>query len=148
MFNANDIQQGLMNGIFNAHKTVYLVIEHGWYYSVLKQIFLTKEEALDAISCTEIQLEEARKKDYTKERGYYYTDIEEIDVNELLKNFVSDIETQTIQKEARNIQKKAEENIKTEVNHRIRQEMNKRTKEIYTKIEQIFSNEYNITTKW
>lgn len=148
MFNANDIQQGLMNGIFNTYKTVYFVIEHGWYYSVLKQIFLTKEEALAAIHCTEMQLEEARKKDYTKERGYYYTDIEEINVDELLKNFISDIETQTIRKEARNIQEKAEENIRTEVNYRIRQEMDKRTKEIYTKIEQIFSNEYNIRTKW
>lgn len=148
MFNANDIWQGLMNGIFNTYKTVYLVIEHGWYYSVLKQIFLTKEEALNAIHYTETELEEARKKDYSKERGYYYTDIEEINVDELLKNFVSNIEARTIQKETKSIQEKAKENIKTEVNYRIRQEMDKRTKEIYTKIEQIFSNEYNITTKW
>ena len=137
MFNANDIQRGLMNGIFNTYKTVYLVIEHGWYYSTLKQIFLTKEEALDAIHCTEIQLEEARKKDYSKESGYYYTDIKEINADELLKNFVSGIETRTIRKEAKNIQEKAEENIKTEVDYRIRQEMDK----IYTKIKQIFSNE-------
>lgn len=141
-FTIEEIQNGLEN--FFKDGNVYLVVECAFYSTTIKQIFLTKEEALASIQCTEEELKEKRV--FLKEHPstYKYKDIMEVNIHELIECLISNVKNRTISVEANVIREKAEENIQREVDKRLYNAMQNEIREVYRKVKKIFSKDYNI----
>ena len=61
-------------------RPLYCIVEYNYYCApTIKKIFTTHKEALDYLGVSEEELEENRKRDWSKTSSvYYYTDIVEM----------------------------------------------------------------------
>ena len=106
-----------------SQKKIYVVFEEGWYYRIVLDIFITKEEAIAF-------WEKTTKKtwantDYEKyavpnnTEGFWYYGLEEIIVSDILNYFKKTIIDNTVREEANNIKTQSERLINSEINYQV-----------------------------
>jgi hypothetical protein len=122
-------------------KTFYIVLEEGWYYTCVEQVFNTKQEAIDYWEeltgrsySPEVYEQYAKPKDI---EGFWYWGLREIKGKEIADFIIKDTVADTIRNEAYTIKDRAGKFIKSEINHGIKE----KTKEMIKLLESTLDND-------